>query len=565
MRNNEGLNEKRRKKIKLIRNICIILVSLAIIAVILKLAPDYMRDEITDRTNLIINNNNVTSSLRHDIYIDEKNIIYIAKEDIDNFFDRYIYYDKKNNQIITTYDTKIASIKLGENEINLNGKDIDISGTAIKKDDTIYLPFSEMCSVYNIELEYIKDQDTVTVDSLDRELINSYISKKTNVKYKKRVLSRTVDKLDKGEVVVVVSTYEDGWAKVRTTRGKIGYIKQSNLGNTVQVRSKTEDKKVIEGKVNLIWDYYSEYVTAPNRTGSTIEGVNVVSPSFFSLVKLGQGDIIDNVGEEGKQYIEWAKDNDYKIWAMFSNNSMKETTSEILNNYSLRQKTIENIVDLAIKYELDGINVDFEHIYMEDKDMYSRFLIELAPRLREHGKALSVDVTAPDGAEDWSLCFDRNVIGHVSDFIIFMAYDQHGSSSTEAGTVAGHDWVEVNIKKFINQEAVPKEKIVLGIPFYTRLWKEVNGQLVESSTVDMKDVDKVIPQGIEKRWEDEVKQNYIEYSRENAVFKMWIEDIESIRAKLSLVNKYELAGVAFWEKDRETENIWSVIKEQLDI
>ena len=68
------------------------------------------------------------------------------------------------------------------------------------------------------------------------------------------------------------------------------------------------------------------------------------------LKTLGKGEIIDKVGENGKKYIEWAKGNNYKVWAMFSNDSMIETTSEILNDYKLRQKTIENIVDLAFYY-----------------------------------------------------------------------------------------------------------------------------------------------------------------------------------------------------------------------
>ena len=84
--------------------------------------------------------------------------------------------------------------------------------------------------------------------------------------------------------------------------------------------------------------------------------------------------------------------------------------------------------------------------------MFSRFVIELTPRLKEIGLVTSVDVTAPDGGETWSMCFDRNVIGDAADYIVFMAYDQYGVSSTKPGTTAGYDWVKLSLNKFLKTE-----------------------------------------------------------------------------------------------------------------
>lgn len=203
------------------------------------------------------------------------------------------------------------------------------------------------------------------------------------------------------------------------------------------------------------------------------------------MEKLGKGNIIENVGTSGEEYIKWAHSNGYKVWPLVSNNSMKETTSEIMNDYKLRENLINQIVDYVKKYDLDGVNIDFEYMKEEDRDLFSRFIIELTPRIKELGKVVSVDVTAPDGSPDWSLCFNRNVLGDVTDYVMFMAYDQHGVSSKEEGTVAGFDWVELNVNKFLKQEEVPSEKLVLGIPFYTRLWKETDGEIT-SSVVTMK-------------------------------------------------------------------------------
>ena len=202
----------------------------------------------------------------------------------------------------------------------------------------------------------------------------------------------------------------------------------------------------------------------------------------------------------------------------------------------------------------------------EYRDLFSRFMIELSPRIKELGKVVSIDVTAPDGSPDWSLCFDRKVLSDVSDYMMFMAYDQHGVSSNEEGTVAGYDWVEANVKKLLDEEKaeyVSNEKLVLGIPFYTRLWKEEDGKIT-SSVVTMKNVEKSIPEGVTKEWDDKLKQNYVEYQKDGATYKMWIEDEQSIKEKLDLVDKYNLAGASYWVKDYEQSNIWNVINEKLN-
>ena len=198
----------------------------------------------------------------------------------------------------------------------------------------------------------------------------------------------------------------------------------------------------------------------------------------------------------------------------------------------------------------------------DDVDLYSRFIIELTPRIKDIGLTISVDVTAPDGADNWSLCFDRNVIGDVADYIIFMAYDQYGAGSNKSGTTAGYNWVETSLKKFVTTEEIDSNKVILGIPFYTRLWSETEDKVL-SKVVDMNDVDGTIPKNVKKEWNDTLKQYYVEYEDGKYLRKMWIEDITSLKEKLLLVKEYNLGGVASWEKDKETNDVWQAIEDAL--
>ena len=565
----EGKKGLKINKIKFVRNIIISLIALGIVAVIFVVAPNYTMEEDDGRTHLIINNNNLTTSdrLSNDVII-ENGVIYLSEQDISRFFDNYLYYESKYNQYITTSNTKVATIEVGTNKIEVNGISTPISGTIIERDGVdgnkiVYLPFSEMKDIYNVEIQNIEETNTILIDSLDREQITAEATKDFSVKLKTKFFSRTIDKVKKGEQVVVISKTDNGWAKIRTAKGKIGYVKLDKLQNEKKVRENMEQEKQIENeKISIVFDYYSESRVAPNRNGTTIPGVNVVSPSFFVLKELGKGEIIDKVGTNGQNYIEWAKENNYKVWAMFANDSMIETTSEILNDYKIRKQTIENIVDLAVKYGIDGINLDFENIYKEDKDLFTRFVIELYPRLKDLGMSLTVDVTAPDGGDNWSLCYDRDALADNCDYLVYMGYDQNNASSSKAGPVAGYNWVRTNVNKFLGQEDVSNEKLILAIPFYTRIWTEnESGELIDSDIVNMKNVDSVIRGRAEKQWDEVTRQNYVEYKQGKNTYKMWIEDTASIKEKLLLANEKELAGVAFWAKDRESEDVWDLVNE----
>lgn len=550
---------------KIILNVIIVIIFLAILGGVFYFSPNYIKEDYNGKTKILINNNNVTLKMKNDVYIDENNNIFMSIPDIKNYFDKYIEYDKEDGDIVTTSEINIAKLSTKNNKITINGEEEELNSPAIEREETVYLPFSEISEkVYDVDLEYIKDTDTIIIDSLDRKQETATVNKKTKIKYKPQVFSRTIDKLKENDEIVFIEEKED-WAKVRTIDGTIGYVKKENLNDLEVVREEKNYINKVDGKINLIWDYYSEYANAPDRKGEKMDGVNVVSPAFFSIMKGSNGEINDNANKEGKDYIKWAHSNNYQVWAMFSNNSLKDTTSQILNDYEKRESMIENLINLVEKYDIDGVNVDFENMNESDKDVYSRFLIELAPRLKKMGKTLSVDVTAPDGSATWSLCFDRDVIADVSDYVIFMAYDQYGTGSSKAGTTAGYNWVEANIKKFLGQEDVPPEKIVLGIPLYMRTWEEKKDGTFAPNIVNMNDLFDVLPENQVATWDEDLKQYYVEYEKKGKKYKMWIENEKSIGEKINLAKKYNLAGIAFWEKDREPNNeFWTFVKEELN-
>lgn len=559
-----GEIEKKKSKIGII--IAIIIIALVLIVGAIGgyyvIKRNYIVSKI-NQTNLIINNSNATSSLKNNVYI-KNGVVYVSKPDIYNFFDNTIIYDEKYNQVVTTSSTKIASLPIDSKQIQVNSSNTTIKAGAIILDEVAYVPISELDEVYNIKTTYVESEDLVYIDSLDREQQTATLKKDSSIKYKPTIISATLAKAKQGDTLTIANRSDypvpNGWTRVRTENGTLGYIQTGKLNEFKTIREKAEEKAKIEGPISLAWDYYSEYVSAPTRTGK-ITGVNVVSPSFFYMTKYSTTNIYENVGNEGIAYVNWAHGNGYQVWPMFTNSNMSET-SKMLSDYKSRENVINQIIKYIKQYNLDGINIDFEGMYETDKDNFSRFLIEIRPRLNEIGAVLSVDVTAPDGAPEWSLCYDRYTIGKVVDYVMFMAYDQYGVSATKAGTTAGHNWVEANVKKFLGQEEVKAEKIILGIPFYTRVWKEINGNVI-SSVVNIGNVNNLIPSNATKTWDEDLQQYYVEYKKGGATYKIWVEDEKSIEAKLDLVSKYNLGGAAYWEYDRATNSIWNLIESKI--
>ena len=206
----------------------------------------------------------------------------------------------------------------------------------------------------------------------------------------------------------------------------------------------------------------------------------------------------------------------------------------------------------------DGINVDIEKVSETCAPHYLQFLRELSVQCRNNGLVMSVDNYVPT----YSAYLDRTEQGTIADYIVIMGYDEHFAGSDTAGSVASIGFVEDGIKRTL--EEVPAEKLINGIPFYTRLWKlENNGKLTSEAYGMSAASEFVTTNQIETYWDSECGQYYGEMQTEEAGYQIWLEDGRSIEEKMRLIKQYELAGVAAWKLGFETEDIWGIINQYI--
>lgn len=214
----EKTKKSRKKKKAGVKILIVIAILVAIIGAIY-FVFNHVSLKRYERTNLVINNRNMTESLKSDVMI-ENDVIYISSKDVGNFFDSSIFYDNKYDQIITSSYDKLATLPVGKTQIQVNSSNTTIKAPVIKKENNFYIPFSALEDIYNVKVNYQESMNIVTVDSLDRDYNIATASKNSNVKYKPSDFSKTLAKVKKGESYIIANREDfpvpDGWIRVRT-------------------------------------------------------------------------------------------------------------------------------------------------------------------------------------------------------------------------------------------------------------------------------------------------------------------------------------------------------------
>ena len=488
----------------------------------------------------------------------EDGMIYLSLDYIKEYLDKDIEYDKSSGEVRINNDHANKVLKLNEYEAKFNSGTIDLRAPVIEKDGKIMLPIEAFIYDYDVRLRYDKDIRLLLLDYRDKDYDLSKTTSETLLREAASKRSPIIKKLPQGEELYVYGE-KSKYYKVRMPEGYAGYVLKKDLDdNFEKVSFNSTSNNTSDGLINLTWDYtYAEHSEDKINQIKDIKGLDVIVPTWFSI-RNGNGDMIDRGNQN---YVKKYNDLGIDVWAYLDNSFDPDITHEALSNENTRKKIINKSLELCKKYGMKGINIDFEHIKIDDRDYITDFVREFRQAAGEEF-IITVDVTPQISADVTKEPYDRKALAEIADYIVVMAYDQHWGSSDKAGSVAQYKWVEGSVNVLFRN--IPNKKMILGVPLYTRIWKEDGGK-VTSKTISMDEVARIIAsKGLKPVWDKESQQNYIEYQENGADYKIWIEDANSLEKKVSLVNKYNLAGVGSWRLGFETSNIWDVISKELD-
>lgn len=511
--------------------------------------------------------------------------VYVAYNIVRDYINSRFYWDPNENVLLYMLPEDMISVDVGSKDYSISKKKKSEDYVILKTEgNTAYIALDFVQQYTNIDYEVSNNPDHVMIRTKWGKTDVATVKKNTQVRYQGGVKSPVLAELKKKDEVTVVES-EQNWKKVRTADGVIGYVKNKALKN--------EEKKNITRKfeeqdysniskdytINMAWHNVTNQ-DANNAVAQRIaqtKGLTTLAPTWIHVA-----DTNGNISSiASADYVSYAHKQNVEVWMTvrdFDGGISSEKESYELLSYTSRRETlITQLIAEALRVGVDGINVDFEKISDKCGEHYIEFIRELSVKCRQNGLVLSVDNYVP---KSFNTQYDRKEQGIVADYVVIMGYDEYYAGSPEAGPVSSYNYVKEGITETLKE--VPAEKVISGIPFFTRLWKETPkteeelksdkgtdaeqySATIESDAYGMDNAQAIVKQaGVDTTWDKKVGQNYATWEADGSKYEIWLEDSKSIEAKLKLMKKYKLAGTAEWSLGQESSDIWNLIQKYVN-
>lgn len=512
-------------------------------------------------------NDDVILVLQNKIYEEKGKIIdgqiYVDYDTVTTYFNKRFYWDDKESLLIYTTPTEIIKAEVGSKDyyINKSKKSMDYAIAKVEG-GTVYIALDYVKEYSDVKYTLYEEPNRVVISYVwGEDFLYADIKEETQLRNKPSVKGDILKELKKGEQVEIIIDEEEinkRFTKVITEDGIVGYVKNSMTKNSYYVAEESNFKAPEytsiskDYKINLTFHQVTNQ-TANNHVlellGNT-KGVTTISPTWFKVSSV-EGNVESLASET---YVQRAHNYGVEVWALVDDFTNGIDMSELLSYTSRRDKLSNELIALAIKYNLDGLNMDFEKIPQAAGKDYIQFLREMSVKCRNNGIILSVDNYVPSAYTSY---YDRAEQGVLVDYVVTMAYDEHINGGDGSGSVASIGFVKDAVTNVL--EEVPAEKNIIAIPFYTRLWEE-SAEGVTAKAYSMDQAQIILDQNkAEATWDNETMQYYAEYESGGNTYKIWLEEEKSLEEKLKVIMDNNVAGIASWKLGLEKSSVWSVI------
>lgn len=374
------IKEERKLNMLKVRRCIIIAVAILLLIVICICVKINKNKNRYNKLTILLNNEFI--ELSDEVVIDDDKNIFFSKDDIQKLFDPTIYYNQAEKELITTYNTHVALLKVDEEYAEINDETIKLNGKLYETKNEVYMPITDLADVYDLDINYSLKSNRIIMDTTTKEKVEATVMKRDYIETKKGLFGSRLEKVIIGDKLVIIES--DGkYKKVRTALGNIGYINAKKLSEEKVIRE-NENRNLQE--INVYRNYSNISGIYDNIEKVDDKKLNVVIPIFFYIDKNSK--VLDKTTSTTATYSvykNWVDNNNLQILPTVSNN---ESVSNNLLSYSQRSMAINDLRTKVLKYNYKGINIEFDSI--NDVNSFYRFILELVPRFKEEGLLVAV-------------------------------------------------------------------------------------------------------------------------------------------------------------------------------
>ncbi len=499
----------------------------------------------------------VTASLNSRCYwnADEQQMIYTSPTEMN------IYKPDEKSYTVKTWD--------GESEAQT---DIPV---VCQKDGKAYILGDFLKERTQMDYAVYNDPNRLVIRTRWGEVECVTIAKDTPLRYRGGIKSEVLRTAAGGESMVMLDSYED-WTNVSTADGFIGWVSTGDIDGSPEKQTLTAPEAPEENYSNIQKDYkidlaWHQVMSEAANAGvadllTSLPGVNTMSPTWYWLDD-EEGTVRSIATQD---YVDTCHAAGVEVWALFSNEFTADggerlfdgtKTDVVLGSTEKRQSVIRQVVENVKQFGIDGINIDFEYISEEGADDYIEFIRELSIACRAEGIILSIDNYVPK----YTSYYNRREQGIVADYVVIMGYDETTAGAAKPGPVASIGFVQEGIADTL--AVVDKEKVINGLPLYTRVWSTSGDGSVSSFACGMDEAAGYLEKhGVAPQMREDVGLNYGSYTSDvdGNFYEIWLQDADAVTSEMELVRDYDLAGAAAWKIGFESSpQIWEIIRDHL--
>lgn len=523
---------------------------------------DYFSTSYDNEAAVVLNNEyyEAGEDIGHPYAIYDGSNVYIEIGFMKEHMDDGYVYDSSEITLRYATDDEVYTATVGSAAYLIDKQSYDLGFNAVLvQNDSVYVAAEYARLLTDFQYTFYSEPSRVFIQTAGYSTQTAQATGKSQIRNLNGPKSPILEDVEKGELIYVIRD-TGKWSFVVSENGIMGYMRNNKIGDKsdyavgVSLEERTYNHLSLGKTVSMGWHQVTAKAANADIANVLADSgnINVISPTWFYLNNNKGG--IENLASS--DYVTYCHNNGVQVWGLVSN--LEDTsvdTTTVLNSTSARDNLVNNLIAAAITYGLDGINIDIEQLQSAAADGYIQFIKELSIKCEKNDIILSVDNYVPDASNG---IYNRKVQGNYADYVVIMGYDEHYSTSEEAGSVASISWVEQGVSDTL--ESVDASQVILGMPFYCRVWKEAEDGSLSSEVYGLNGIQSYLSNnGIVPTWSDEYGQYYGEKLSGNDTYKVWVEDENSLELKLKLIGQYNLAGAAYWKLGMGNTAAWNTI------